>query len=257
MRAHASRGLTRICAIVLGVLLAAPASLTAAQGPARPDAESLLARVIAAKGGLEALQRVRTVEADAETALEMPQGSVPSTTRTYIVYPDRYRVDAKVAGAEIVQVYDAGTAWVKDPSGVHAAPPAMRDDFAASVRRDTFPLLIGAATGRLSVSAGDDRRTPDGQVLHTLVISGPDLAPVTLSIDDHDLIARQAYTSQGATGTPVQTEEVFSDYRMVDGVLVPFRARLLRDGAPVLDRRLTNVTLNAPIADALFHEPAP
>lgn len=231
-------------------------SPTLGRAPA-DEAHALLARVIAAKGGLEALQRVRTVEADADTALQMPQGSVPSTTRTYIAYPDRYRVDASVAGANIVQVYNAGTAWVKDPSGVHAAPPAMRDDFAASVRRDTFPLLIGAAAGRLSVRLGDDLRTPGGQSLRALEISGSDLAPVTLYIDDHDLIARQAYTSPGPTGAPVHTEEVFSDYRTVDGVLVPFRAQLLRDGVPILDRRLTSVTLNTPIAEALFAQPAP
>lgn len=210
-------------------------------------------RVIDAKGGLTALKNVRTVIADADTMLQMPQGSVTSTTKTYIVYPDRYRVDANVAGAEIVQIYNAGRAWVKDPSGIHDAPPAMRDDFAASVRRDTFPLLIGAADGRLSVRLLPDTRTTGASAV--LEISGPDVDPVSLYIDDQNLIARQAFSSPGPTGAPVRNEEVFSDYRVVDGVRIPFAAQLLRDGTPVLNRKLTRVQLNTQIPESLFARP--
>jgi hypothetical protein len=94
--------------------------------------------VVDAKGGLAALQAVRSVIAEADTTLQMPQGTLASSTRTYVMYPDRFRVDATVAGAQVVQIYAGGNAWVKDPNGVHEAPPAMRADFAASVRRDTI-----------------------------------------------------------------------------------------------------------------------
>jgi hypothetical protein len=111
----------------------------------------LLRRVVDAKGGLAALQSVRSVVVDADTVLQMPQGGLTSTTRTYVVYPDRFRVDATVGGAQVVQIYNAGNAWVKDPNGVHDAPPAMRNDFAASVLRDTIPVLIGAMKGDYNV----------------------------------------------------------------------------------------------------------
>ena len=84
---------------------------------------------------------MRTVVAEADTTFHMEQGPLVSKTRTYVAYPDKFRVDANVAGAEVVQVYNAGSAWVRDPGGVHDAPPAMRDDFAASVRRDMIPML--------------------------------------------------------------------------------------------------------------------
>src|SRR5688572_11330790 len=93
-----------------------------------PAAMALLKRVVDAKGGLDALRRVTSVVAEADTALNMEQGTLPSTTRTYVVYPDKFRVDAKVKEVDIVQVYNAGTAWVRDPAGVHDAPPPMRDD---------------------------------------------------------------------------------------------------------------------------------
>ena len=254
MRMRVGRGFVGLVVLCL-CAPAAVAQVAPRAGAARDDgARALLQRVIDAKGGLAALTRVQTVEADADTELRMPQGAVHSATRTFVAYPDRYRVDAMVAGVDIVQVYNAGQAWVKDPSGVHDAPPAMRDDFAASVRRDMFPLLIGAADGRLSVRLLPDARI-DGQLLRALEISGPGVDGVTLYIDEQDRIARQAFTSPGPTGAPVKTEEVFSDYRTVDGVRIPFVAQLLRDGTPALNRMLTRVVLNGRVDATLFARP--
>ena len=125
-----------------------------------------------------------------------------------MAYPDQFRVDATIpdpAGSgrtvDVVQTYNAGRAWVQDPGGVHDAPAPMRDDFAASVRRDTFPLLIDAAEGQLTV-----RRLPDegagAQQLRVLEIRGPGLEPVRLYIDRDRLIARQALHGVGADGQP-------------------------------------------------------
>jgi hypothetical protein len=142
----------------------------------------LLQRVVQAKGGLAALKAVRTVVADADMSVMTSRGPTIITTRTYVVYPDKFRVDATYAGQQSIQAYNGGVAWVKDPAGVSAAPPAMQSDFAATVRRDTFPLLIAAAEGRLKVRALPDEGK-DGVALKVLEISGEGLTPVRLYID--------------------------------------------------------------------------
>jgi zinc protease len=233
-------------------------------GAVRPNAPNdssaldLLRRVVEAKGGLGALKGVRTVVAEAETTFLMQQGQLPSATKTYIAYPDRFRVDADVAGAQVIQIYNAGNAWVKDPAGVHDAPPPMRADFAANVRRDIIPLLIGASEGRLSVRSLPDERGRAGsgvKSVKVLELSGGDIQPVRLYIDDQMLIAGQSFSAPGPGTRPVLTEEVFADYRLVNGVRVPFEAQLLQNGRPVLKRTLKTVDLNAPIADTLFARP--
>ena len=111
-------------------------------GPNGPnDPNDLLRRVVQAKGGLDALKAIRTVVVDADMSVMTARGPTIIPTKTYVVYPDKFRVDATFAAQQSVQAYNSGTAWVKDPAGVSAAPPAMRNDFAATVRRDTFPLL--------------------------------------------------------------------------------------------------------------------
>jgi zinc protease len=234
-----------------GVGSNAPTSPTAVA----PDAQTVLRQVIDARGGLDALKAVRTVVVDAETTLHMQQSALPTVTRTYVVYPERFRVDAKVQNDEIVQVYNAGTAWERSPAGVRDAPPAMRDDFAANVRRDTIPLLLAASEGRLQVRLLPSESRPDGRQVRVLEIGGPQLEPVRLFVDNDNLIVAQAYSTVAPNNRRLRNEEVFSDYRVVSGVRVPFRAQLLQGGRPVVSRVIKNVSFNVPVADSLFARP--
>jgi zinc protease len=222
--------------------------------PNDPNGLAVLKRVVDTKGGLAALKSVRTVVADAETTLHMSNGPLVSKTRTYVAYPDKFRVDATVAGAQVVQVYNAGMAWARDPGGVHDAPPAMRDDFAASVRRDMIPMLVAAAEGRLSVRRIQEEGSA-GQGQTVLEIAGSQLSAVKLYIDGRFFVARQQFSTPGPDGRPVAAEEAFSDYRAVNGIQVPFRADVRRNGTLILSRTITNVSLNTPLDDTLFARP--
>jgi len=88
-----------------------------------------------------------------------------------------------------------------------------------------------------------------------LEISGEGLPAVRIYVEADNLIARQAFAIATPEGPPMQAEEVFSDYRRVEGIQVPFKAELLHNGRPILSRTLTSVTINGPIDDALFRRP--
>ena len=221
------------------------------------SALDLLRRVVDARGGLMALKGIRTVVADTITTFQMQQGTLPSTTRTYIAYPDKFRVDAEINGAQTTQVFNAGTAWVKSPAGIQDAPPGMAADFAASVRRDIIPLLIDAAEGRLTVRKVADQAARDGRPVQVLEISGPKLDRVRLFIDQQMLIVGQAYTitTPGPQPRTLLSEEVFSDYKFVSGIRVPFETQLMQNGQSVIKRTITKVTFNEPVPDSFFTRP--
>ena len=210
--------------------------------------------MVQAKGGLESLKSIRTVVVDADMSVTTVRGPTIIPTKTYVVYPDKFRVDATFAGQQSVQAYSSGTAWVKDPAGVSAAPPAMRNDFAATVKRDTFPLLIAAAEGRLTLRLLPEEGK-DGAVLKVVEVGGNGLDPVRLFIDRDYRIVRQTYTTPGPDGRPSQAEELFSDYRRVNGIDVPFKAAVLRNGQQILERTLRSVTFNTAVDPTLFQQP--
>ena len=217
-------------------------------------ATDLLKRVIDARGGLDPLRKVRTVVANAETTFQMERGSLSSATKTYVVYPDKFRVDAAVNGVETTLVYNAGAGWEKNPSGVRDLPPPMRDEMTASVRRDTIPMLVAAADGTLNSRVLPEEGR-DGRTFRVLEISGAQLPPVKLYIDARNFIARQAFSVAGPDGRPVLGEEAFSDYRPVNGVMVPFKAEVFRLGNVILSRVLKDVAFNSALDDMLFARP--
>jgi hypothetical protein len=69
------------------------------------------------------------------------------------------------------------------------------------------------------------------------------------------LIAKQAFTTTGADGMPLDVEEVFSDYRTVNGVRVPFEAQLMHNGQPIMKRTLKSVAFNGQVSETLFARP--
>jgi zinc protease len=228
---------------------------------ARPDspadaAEALVARAIAAKGGLETLQSVRTVQATATTTLMTPQGPARTQTTTYIAYPDRFRVEAHVATGTVIQVYAGeNEVWVQDPvKGLIDVPPQARRDFKAGVDRDLIPLLLRAARHELKLRLIDQEAVGDAKV-RAVELSAQGLEPVTIYIDtETGLVVRETYRLPGGGGT---AEELFSDYRDVGRLKVAFLASVRRNGLPVLERAVTQFTLNPPLKPGLFDKPAP
>jgi len=75
----------------------------------------------------------------------------------------------------------------------------MREDFAASVRRDMIPLLVAAAEGKLTVRLLPEEGT-GGQVLKVLEISGAGLPPVKLYVDSQSLVVRQSFQTPAPDG---------------------------------------------------------
>jgi len=227
-----------------------------AAAPQEPRAEegaravALLDRAIEAKGGLERLRALKTIVAKQTQASQRPDGETTVETTNYIQYPDRFRVEAP----EIVQGYDGSRSWMKDRRGVHDAAETQAREAAASLRRDVVALLMAAKDGALTPRILPDVKDAEGRVSHALELSARDLNPVILYVDpESGLIRKRMYTAD-APGRPV-IEEQFSDYRLVDGVQIAFRATQ-KVGPLSVERKVIDVKLNTPLDAALFKRPA-
>ena len=221
------------------------------------SASALLDRVIAAKGGLDTLRRVASITAVTSAAMKTPSGLVDAETTTYLQYPNQVRVETRLPEATVVQVYDGAKAWVKDPNGTHDVPEPMIRELQASFERDTIALLLAARDGKVRTRLLPDAKPSgsDGKAYRALECSGAALDPMILYIDPvTHLVARQSYVPGGA-GQPL-VEEIFSDYRPVDGVQIAFSAEIRRGGETILQRRVTTIRLNEPLGPTLFKRPS-
>jgi len=220
------------------------------------QATALLERAIAAKGGLQKLRAIKGITAKTTTTMAGPEGRVQAEATTYLQYPNRVRVETKLPDLLSIQVYDGEHAWVRDPQGLHDVPERFVRDLQTSLRRDTIALLLAAADGSLSMRALQEIQNDTGVVQQGLELSGPGLDPVILYINPATgLISKQTYVA-GGPGQPL-IEEIFTDYRVVDGVQVAHTAVVRRAGQPMLERRVNVISINPPLDPALFTRPAP
>jgi len=67
------------------------------------------------------------------------------------------------------------------------------------------------------------------------------------------LIAKQTYVAGGMGRALV--EELFGDYQPAGGIQIAHTARVRIGGRQVLERRITDVTVNAQLPPALFKRP--
>ena len=220
------------------------------------DVRTLIERAVRAKGGLAKLQSVRTVKVEATaTILETPAGRADVPVTTYIRYPGGFRVDAMLPTGRLVQVFNAGQYWIQDARGAREAPRGVADEILGNVQRDSVPLLIGLADGRLRARRVGDI-VEQGRRFPALDVDAPGMRPVTIVLDpDTALITRQRYAiPAGADAAPM--EEAYSDYRTVDGLQIAYKAIVRRYGEPFLERIVRTFEYNVPLDAALFTKPS-
>jgi hypothetical protein len=154
-----------------------------------------------------------------------------------------------------VQVFDGTHAWVRDPAGLHEIPQEGVQAMEATLRRDIVSALLAAHGGTLRARAMPDVKDDAGVLHHALELSGAGSDPFILYVDPAtSLIAKETYVA-GGPGRPL-VEEVYSDYRLVDGVQVAFGAAIRQGGRQVVERRVTAFTINTPLDPSLFKRPA-
>jgi hypothetical protein len=154
----------------------------------------------------------------------------------------------------LVSGFDGNAAWARDPQGVHDAPPEMTVEARNNLKRDVIRLLLDAQANQLMIRLLQDVRSADGRPQRVLELTGTDQNPIVLDIDAETFrVTKESYAA-GAGGQAL-VDEAFSDYRVVDGVQMPFAAER-RAGPLVIRRRVTDIQINRPVDPQLFARPA-
>jgi outer membrane lipoprotein-sorting protein len=211
---------------------------------------ALLDKVIAAKGGLENLRGLKSIVARQTQISQRPDGESTVETTNYIEYPNHVRVETQGQ----VQAFDGTRVWMKDTRGIHDAPEMFVREMTAGLRRDVVALLLAAKAGTVAVRLLPDVKEADGQVSHVLELSATDLNPIVLYVLPETSQIRKRVYAADAPGRPI-VEETFFDYRDVGGIQFAYRATQ-KVGPLSVERRVTDVKLNAPVDPALFKRPA-
>ncbi len=240
---------------VRAVDISIPPPPTAAAPEATPAAleqgREVLRAALQGLGGLERLESLHTIATLAEVAQVTPQGELTLNTKVVLALPDRFRIDMVTPFGTMAMVYEQQGGWVKTPQGVQDLPPPQKENFRKSLARHPVNLLLGALKENRPVQYLESTQV-EGKEADVILV--PDALGDTVKLyiekGTGHILKRsgQGMAPQGA----VQEDVLFSDFREVSGLTVPFKEVTYQDGQRVSERKVSNVEVNPALDPALF-----
>ena len=212
--------------------------------------DEIVAKHIQAKGGAEKLKSVSSVRM---TGKLTSQGrDVPMTVMTK--RPNLLRQEITTPGGLAVNAFDGETAWSLAPGA--AVPREITGPQADAARSNTEfdgPLLDYKAKGHTLELVGKEKVGPEEAYHLKLTRKSGDVEHYYLDADTGLELKRTVEVEAGGMKQTLESE--LSDYKAVEGLMVPHTITQLVGGTTVMQMTMEKVEFNTPIDDALFRMP--
>jgi outer membrane lipoprotein-sorting protein len=212
-------------------------------------AEEVVAKNLEAKGGVQLLRDTQTVRVAGTITGPGGKRSTVSMSKR----PNLFRHEMAVADNRIVQGFDGTTPWVANRGMAPQVVPAGPQADAIKQRGEEFdsPFIDWQQKGHTIEYKG--RVTEAGKDYHRLVFVRKGGLPSDYYIDPTTWLEAKIVVEDPVSNGKMETR--FTDYRNVDGRMVPFVVTNLLNGAEVAQIRFERIEFNVPLDDALFRIP--
>jgi hypothetical protein len=236
--------------IALFFLLAAPVALSY-------TAEELVAKNIAAKGGIEKLHAIQSVRLSGK--LVVSGGMLQLDYVTLVKRPQLVRYDATLQGLTQVQAFDGSQAWQINPFMGRKDPEKLSADDAKGMGEDAADI-VGALVDykekgyQLEYLGTED---VDGTEAHKLRVTRKNGDSIYVYLDPDYFLEIRTLSRRIEHGVPNETVTDYGDYEKVDGVFLPLSQESGRKGSADRQKaQFETAEVNGVTDDTVFHFPA-
>jgi outer membrane lipoprotein-sorting protein len=226
------------------------AALTLAIPTYAQTVDEIVAKNIQAKGGAEKLKSISSVKM---TGKLTSQGrDVPMVVMTK--RPNLLRQEITTPQGLAVNAFDGVTAWTLAPGAdVPREITGPQADAARSNTEFDGPLMDYAVKGHTVELVGKEKLGSD-EVYHLkLTRKNGDVEHYYLDVNTGLELKRTAEVVAGGMKQTLESE--LSDYKTVEGMMVPHTIKQSVGGMPVMQMTMEKIEFNPPIDDALFKMP--
>ena len=215
-------------------------------------AQDLVRKSIDARGGLEKLKAIRSVE---ET-ISANQMGADLTGRIVMKRPGRLRIEMNFQGKTMIRACDGKTAWSVVPFHGSPDPQEMPADEAKPLIEQADidgPLVDFRSKGyRIELVGREDVEGAPADKLK-VTNAGGDVSYIYLDAET-GLRVRQS-SRRRQQGSEVDVDTYLSNYKPVEGVLFPFSIETRIQGKPAGKVVVHDIRLNVALDDAIFAMP--
>jgi len=229
-------------------------SLGPPQGQATGPADDIIAKTLAAQGGVDKIKAIQSMKMTGTMSLA-GIGDVPLVIQAK--RPKKVRIDLDIQGTQNSQGYDGQAGWLFLPlqgmKAAQAAPPDMMKDLDEQADMDG-PLVDYKAKGNTVELAGKD--PVQGTSAYKLQVTTKAGDVRYIYIDAETLLPLKQESKRMINGTERATTTTLSDYKAVAGVMMPHSIETSIEGVPITQKvTIQTIETNVPIDDALFKMP--
>ena len=232
-------------AVKVAAAAATPASLAAGK--------QLLDAAAQAAGG-DALKSVSGLAMTESEQLLGGSAPMQRNVNWAVEYPNRCRAEVQSNGMTIRQGSDGKSAWIEWQSQTHDATQMMGEfQRGIALFGGGWGLYQQALAGTIQAQAIGNEQI-DGKNLPGVVMQTA-FGNIKLYFDPQThLLAVARYQSATSKGA-VDSEQRWSDYRMIDGRQFAFSTVVYRDGQKYMESTVKDLKLNPSLQDSLFAAP--
>jgi outer membrane lipoprotein-sorting protein len=212
--------------------------------------DEIIARNIEAKGGLEKLKSTTSVRM---TGTATVQGSpVPMTTVSK--RPNLMRNEIEMGGQKLVQAFDGTTMWLLVPGMPAQEVPAGPQTEMLKRHSQFDPVFIDYKEKGHKIEL-QGKETDGGKDVYHLVVTPKDGPVAHYYIDVATGLETKMITDIEDPSMKAKMEMRMSDYRNVEGRMVPFAMTHVVNGSTVGEMKFDKVEFNVPLDDTMFKMP--
>ena len=234
------------CAVAFGTMVG---PVPAVQSP---TADEIVARNLAAKGGVERLRAVSSVKMVGR--FKGPAGEVPITS--WAKRPNLRRMERVSDGQIFVVGFDGKTVWGINPL-MSPRPREITGPQADMTRQDADDfdtvLLDYKAKGRTVELAGTE--AVQGVTMHRLRVSSKNGTTQEIYINAETMLEAKIVMQMEQGGRKGVVTSEFYNYKAVEGITMPLSIRQTFNGQVMAEVIYDQVQFDVLMADALFTMP--
>lgn len=211
--------------------------------------EDILQKLIQNQGGKKTLESIE--DTTMSGTIELAQMGLSGAITVYKKEPNKRRVDVEVMGMLITQAYDGSMAWWVNPQT--GATEEMPETDAAGMKRESMPSVSILDPKKYGLSyALKGKEQVEGKDHFVLEQTYPDGFKVTLYLDSETYLTTKTKGKPSSQMGEVEFEQFVSDYKKINGMMIPHSITTYQNGAEYMKITLTEVKFNTGLEDSFF-----
>ena len=235
-----------IAALAVGLAFAVPA--------AAQTVDEIIAKNIAAKGGMDKLKAVKTVRMTGRMTIG-PGIEAPVVME--LQRPNTMRMDITLQGMTLSQGFDGTKAWTLNPMGGSKIPQEMSAEEKSMVEEQADidgPLVDYKAKGHTAELLGKEK--VEGADAYKVKLTLKNGVIRTFYIDAEHFLELKEESKRKIRDTEVDGETIYGDYKEVGGMMFPHSIDGGQKGNPQRQKlAVEKIEINVPLDATRFKMP--